>query len=628
MAKKRRPQPRPKHKKNKALFKKTIGIDYISKVKEYGKILLDKLKDQDKIKAQMSEAIIKVESYFRQYDSIQLLGYFGLYLIGNLKNLEKSYIEQISGVPLELDEESEVIAEYAMNFGLALPNDGKMNPTNEVLYELHKSLRLLKTFYGLIDMPLKEDGDKWIDWVIHSEYISVRGDGYQEHVEEVFREMFFPHSSYFLQQFGFSIEDLYSFLTKIEDRIICKIGSTNEIYGIHKLHERWKEWIKRKYGSLEEENFFNNWQYEKGLWGEFIEENPDVPCSEDKMHLLTYAPDDYKGSDMIFWIYPQNETEFLILDCLSMKFGDNSSFLEGDFKGNILNGQCIFEHPFVKEGNKYFCFTPMIPHRNLFLIAEGLMKRNRTYYDKYFQQNVKDISRDKYVERKVKEIFESFLPTITFFPSVNYRFIDEKGERTAELDLLGISDKATYIIEIKAHELSHKDRVGLTGAKQKFKSSVVDACYQCWRAEKHLKEDNSSRFGGIKINKTKPIFKIVVAFQHYSSLLGNFDYLIDAGIMLEEYRNTFIVSLFDLKIISEFIQSEDELIDYLNVHNEINMKGLKFYDEIELLNGFLHYDLVEKVKKQTKGMIIRYGTNEIDEEYTNDLKLNFDLSQG
>lgn len=65
--------------------------------------------------------------------------------------------------------------------------------------------------------------------------------------------------------------------------------------------------------------------------------------------------------------------ETRILDSLSMEFGDNSAFLaESEFKGSIMNGHSIFEKPFVKDGDKYYCFTPMIPHRNLFLIAENL----------------------------------------------------------------------------------------------------------------------------------------------------------------------------------------------------------------------------------------------------------------
>ena len=120
--------------------------------------------------------------------------------------------------------------------------------------------------------------------------------------------------------------------------------------------------------------------------------------------------------------------ETRILDSLSVKFSNNSAFLaESEFKGSIMNGHSIFEKPFVKDGDKYYCFIPMIPHRNLFLIAEKLMMRNEAYYQKNFQQNTNPISRDVHIESKVKSVMESFLSNVTFYSSVHYNIIEEDG---------------------------------------------------------------------------------------------------------------------------------------------------------------------------------------------------------
>ena len=92
----------------------------------------------------------------------------------------------------------------------------------------------------------------------------------------------------------------------------------------------------------------------------------------------------------------------------------------------------------------------------------------------------------------------------------------------------------------------------------------------------------------------------------------------------EEYRDTWIVSLFDLMVVADFIEDEEEFIKYLNMHNEIYRKGFVFTDEIELLNGFLNYNLEDSVKRLDGGRIA-YGTKEIDEEYAQDFKLDFQL---
>ena len=156
-------------------------------------------------------------TYFKKYDTVQLLGSVGLYLIDNLNTLEKKYISKVNGTSLELDEEAEVIAEYAMNFGLALSNECQEEPPCDVVYDLRETLRMLKQLYIYIDIPIGNDNQEWISSMIHSVFISVRGDGYQVHTEEVFREMFFPHSPYFQQQYGYTAEELFDFLTRVEN---------------------------------------------------------------------------------------------------------------------------------------------------------------------------------------------------------------------------------------------------------------------------------------------------------------------------------------------------------------------------------------------------------------------------
>ena len=67
----------------------------------------------------------------------------GLYLLDNLPNLEKYFMAQMNGTEMHLDATAEVIAEYAMNFGLSMPNDGIDNPTEEVVKDLRNRLRLM-----------------------------------------------------------------------------------------------------------------------------------------------------------------------------------------------------------------------------------------------------------------------------------------------------------------------------------------------------------------------------------------------------------------------------------------------------------------------------------------------------
>lgn len=630
--KKKRQTPKAKKKKTVVRQCANTSNPFELQMRAMGKYLLKVLKDKDAIKTSLRKHIEIVEGYFRKYDSVQLLGSIGLYLLDNLPNLEKYFMAQRYDTEMHIDENAEVIAEYAMNFGLSMPNDGIDNPTDEVVKDLRNRLRTLFMTYIYQDMPLVDDPMQSIDWMIHMDTIAVRGDGYQDHVYEVFKEMFFPHTTFYEQQFGYSVAQLFEFFMDLENRVICKIASQEAIYGATKMHERWKKWEEKTFGPIDDEATLENRDFSKGPFGAFFEANPDVAHTEDGMGFLMYQPNDYGNSDKIFWVYPQNEVETRILDSLSMKFGDNSAFLvESEFKGSIMNGHSIFEKPFVKNGDKYYCFTPMIPHRNLFLIAEKLMMRNGVYYQKNFQQNTSPISRDVYIESKVKSVMKSFLPDVTFYPSVHYKIVEEGVKKNPELDILGVSDKAVYIIEVKAHELSYKDRVRLDGAKDKFKASVAEACKQCCRAADFIYNSTKPEFGTqegtVTIDKKKPIYKIAVTFQHFSSLLGQMDKLVTAGLMEEHFRDTWAVSLFDLMVVADFVESEDEFLSYLDMRKIINTNHSTFHDELDLLGQFLNENLADKIIADKPVKIIG-GSDDIDEGYHKDFLLpQFGLSR-
>lgn len=295
----KRQQPRPKNNKRKPGVKNTCSAIENS-LRFYGNAMKMALTNKEMIVERMHAEIDKVISYFEKYDTVQLLGSVGLYLLDNVSNIEKKFIAQIEGRELSLDEDAEVIAEYAMNFGMSMSNTGQLQPSEDVVLDLRESLRGLSKAYSLLDMPLEDEAEQLVDWMIHADTISVRGDGYMVHFETVFKELFRPHSKFYEDAYGFSVDELFDFLTTLEERIFCKIGSNNSIYGITKMHDRWVKWEEQNFGPIDDPESMTKRDLSKGLFGEFFEANPDVPHTEDGQQFLCYQPDDYSGSDKIF----------------------------------------------------------------------------------------------------------------------------------------------------------------------------------------------------------------------------------------------------------------------------------------------------------------------------------------
>ena len=612
--KKARVQPRPKKKKMKVVAKQSIGTSVMDQLRDVSKVFMSVVKNKEGIQRAIQENVEQVMSYFKTYDAIQLLGGVGLHLLQNIPSVEKEYESKILGKDIKLDEDAEVIAEYALNYGTAYDVKGLPSPPKSVIADLVSKLGQLSNYYTFLDLPDTDDSLEIVQWMIHSQYIHTRGNGYQRHVEEIYKELFAPHASFIKTHYDFSVDALFRVLTAIELRIISKLrgDEIQEATGMHAYWARWREWEEANNRSIENIKDISGMDFTYGPATEFMKANPDVFMDGQPQAYSYY---EYQHSDTIFWIYPINEEDKKVLDSLSVPFGSNASFVApGEYQGNIMNGKRIYEKPLIKTGEKYYCFSPMLLHRNLFVITENLLKIDNAYYNSRYLGNAHPECRDNYIERKVKSLFERMLPDATFYSSVKYR---AEGVKT-EMDVLGVSDKATYLIEVKAHELTHSDNVGIKGTMAKFNNSIGEACYQSNRAAIYVRETADPVFtqtaNTIHIDKTKPIYKIAITFQHYSALMGMMDELVGCGMMKEEYIDTWIASIFDLMVFADKITSEEQFIKYLNMHKMVYAKHFKYVDELDLLGGFLYHDLEKSVRRKSGGIIMGLK-KEIDETY-------------
>lgn len=80
-----------KTKKKKAVSKQSINSSnpFEMQMRAMGKHLLDIFKDKNAVNATLREHIETIEGYFKRYDSVQLLGSIGLYLLDNLVRLRR-----------------------------------------------------------------------------------------------------------------------------------------------------------------------------------------------------------------------------------------------------------------------------------------------------------------------------------------------------------------------------------------------------------------------------------------------------------------------------------------------------------------------------------------------------------
>ena len=194
---------------------------------------------------------------------------------------------------------------------------------------------------------------------------------------------------------------------------------------------------------------------------QFLEDNPDLLDDSSPMHVTSYPLDNVSGYNKIFWVIPNTPKQKKIFDLLSHKLNDNVIFIQGKFGGFPLGDTLIRTKPLIKIDDKYYCFSTNIAFRNIFRITANLLQTaDAVYYEHSFKGNSNSTSRDNYIERKAKELFEKMLPNVSFYHSLKYHITEDGIEKDPELDILGLSKETVYIVEVKAGELNKKHRRG------------------------------------------------------------------------------------------------------------------------------------------------------------------------
>lgn len=579
-----------------------------------------------------------VITLINKYDKIYLLGGLGAMLLKSSPNFYNQFLEMYEGPDKDLmesekminDESIEVLLEYAMSIASASNNTNKdIIPNFDDIEEVKQQLFKIKFNIGFYEMSAENpvDGNEFDNWIklrVMNDDSNIRGDGYHSHIEEIYKEIFAPHDDFLLRFYGFNSSDILDVIGNLDTLVYSKVGNAH--------------------GGFVSQQRFEKWSNEKGLVAidvdlnkgispnhQFTIDNPDLFCNENPDSFQLIHLDDISGYDKLFWVIPKGAKEKKIFELLSHNFGDNQSFLEGRYKGFPQGDSVIFTKPLIRIEEKFYCFSVFSPFRNMFGITANLLEQaDAVYYEHSFKGNANVNSRDNYIEKKAKELFERFLTDVQFYHSLNYKIIEDGIEKNPELDILGIGENTLYIIEVKAGELNKKHKRGaILGLKQRLKETVNEGSYQCFRAETFIKENSNPEFNYVDGNqrmilivdkeKEYDIIKISVTFEHFSAVSVNLKYLIESGVLSESYKWTWIISLYDLMIFSELVESERDFKEYIqNRLNVYERDDLEFNDEIDILAFFFENKF--PVPKQ-EGKVLIEGFKKMIDDYYNAVNL-------
>ena len=586
-----------KQKSNKKIYKKD-GLEIVHEGKnvfmrnfrtpeQHAKFIEEVRQNRPKQLKLIESQIEKVETIFRDYDNLKLLG-----ALAYNQFVQQSYPED--------DGLSEVTLEYGLSFSTAISGNATVEPSPRIINELIKTLISIRHSYSGYVMSEDVDGkytqmEGQIRQKVILESLYMRGNGYTRHIYEIYEELFLGHNDFLTEKYGFTASDILNTFRDLEDSFCCRVILPNG-HPHPASYSRFTKWAKEK----NEDEVVAAMMSGKHPIELFGEDNPDLIIKNSKVD--GFRIDQIDTYPNLFKIRFKNETQKLIVAAISQSFGDNNEFLNPNYKGFPINDTLVTNKPIIEYNGEYYLFSFSTLTRRLFDITESLIATSdKKYYSEKYLGNKYAKSRDNFLELKTAELFRKIIPDSEFYPNLKYKpgQVDGKGNLIeTELDLLVVSHNANYLIEMKAGGLSAPSRRGaLKSLSGQLKDIVGYGAYQNYRALQYITNSPQPEFYDdtevVYVDNSKKVFRITITLEHLADLIAYMFDLKELSVIDNEVDFAWTCSIFDLMIFSEIIDNEVDFIEYLEKRVPLYQRPeLFFQDEIDVLGHFLKNSLV------------------------------------
>lgn len=533
---------------------------------------------KDNLTNEISSNLSIIEDICCNINSLDLISYIAFY--NHLHNANE-YVDNRGDKNFFV---SEVIACQCLKNEIITKNTFE---TDEILESFFKIQEATLKYCGMSDakkMSERSKEDNIFDEItekLERESKHIRNPGHPKHHLLFSEKLYKPFDSHIEKIFGFTLKDtivirdeIHNFLNERYKIARESCNETSKIFS--------KETIKFKHKKLKED--------ELTIQIENIEEIIKLSDQEIRRIYNRYFYNILMTQLSKVWCFTAQElAEFTNLETTNVE--NFLRILSCEFNSLDVSEEIYTPISILKSKpvirNEGLYLVPSTPLLNWSVedLFEREFKKDRKLYGKYISQK-----HDFLLDESIS-FFKNILPNGEFSSNMFYEVDDNRYET----DGLFVYNDILFIVEAKSNRFSDKAKGGhKLKTEDHLKDIIKDSYAQALRTLKYLKENDVAVFK----NKNKNIveikqrnFKEIILVSLTLDQLGNIIPIIKTSDKLDYFDINYfpwIVSLYDLIVISDFFETPSLLFYYLKIRKKfLSFENTYIYEELDLIGYFL-----------------------------------------
>ena len=537
----------------------------------------------DQNKHEFKKVLDELKEYIKPFDLLSLVSWFSYYCLTAAPGINPEWESQ----DIVLQHHIEIL--QALKLQESLENLETWKPLlPENTQTINDLLKRLSLSFGLQRLEYKNDELEQKKFSIieglRNNTMALRNWGYAKQITRIVEDIYRPIDEEIKKETGLSVICLIKMgvgvIRKIEDRINESRGHLIKI-------------LRSETAAELVDTYLASYPFIETSREDMLKLSVKFLSLQDFKNSLVCHTDVFLSDIFSLKLYDfveayedevNPETLEVLLDNWSISFGELKDYpTEYIFLSNP-----IWDKPLIKVDDKEYAW----PIPGLFLhscapLMESIFSTKLKLKEKYEKR------RGKFLEEDIERLFRASFKETQIFKNLKWDSIDDG--KVYESDLLVVMDSFAIVVEAKGGKISAPTRRGAPNRlKREIQDLIVDPAKQARRFARYLennltklvlKNDNNEEVK-VDLSNVKRVITLSVTLELFGNIQTQLKELREAGLIASEDVQP-CMSLADLEIVLDLLETSCEKIHYLTRRSEFEQKANYLGDEIDLLVFYL-----------------------------------------